>query len=447
MDTLEQTDERRLLDSIKTAVDLVDKDGLDPGAAIEKIARAEQFGPGMIRLMSHAYNTGRQTSQWSANTSILDKLASFEMADPEKVISAMYPSCADTPKEKAEKHAVDDDYQRPPDWLMDRQRRTVAERVVPMEKAAEAVMAPVVDVPRHQRLAYGQWERAKHAAEEARRHASELNNQLRAHVADMNTYLKQADDRLPYAQIEHAAKTYFGGIALDFLKLAYDRARLREKTAKDVPIQKLPFNLEHKPFKIITAAIKTAQDLVTARRWHKEAQDLLNTVTEETYHPFGQAAGPNQSSPQPTSPEKQAFLLGSAAMGGAMATMLSRSLGDLPKTKSDLIEDELLALEDPQHQNEMRKIKAHAMLNSMLTDPDDPISSYDPDRVTEAFNEIASMTPRLAEQPAALRPILRRKLQGLTEPFEAKEMTEIEKGLTQSRAPGGGSIIRESILE
>ena len=113
--------------------------------------------------------------------------------------------------------------------------------------------------------------------------------------------------------------------------------------------------------------------------------------------------------------------------------MLARGIGEYPKTKDDLIEDAWMDLEDPGHQNEIRKIKAQAMLNQLMTDPDDPISGYEPDKVLQAYNEIASMTPRIAEQPAALRPLLRRRLQGHQEPFEAKEMTDIEKGLSASR--------------
>ncbi len=81
----------------------------------------------------------------------------------------------------------------------------------------------------------------------------------------------------------------------------------------------------------------------------------------------------------------------------------------------------------------MRKIKAHSMLNSMLTDPDSPISGHDPDDVIGAYNEISQLAPRAAEQPAAVKPLLARRLQGNVQPFEAKEITDIEKGITATR--------------
>jgi hypothetical protein len=115
--------------------------------------------------------------------------------------------------------------------------------------------------------------------------------------------------------------------------------------------------------------------------------------------------------------------------------MLSRSIGAAPKSTGELVDDAWLDLEDPQHANELRKIKTHAMINSMMTDPDSPISGHDPEKVLQAYNEIAQLAPRAAEQPAVLGPLLRRRLEGHAEPFEAKEMTDIEKGLAASKAP------------
>jgi hypothetical protein len=75
------------------------------------------------------------------------------------------------------------------------------------------------------------------------------------------------------------------------------------------------------------------------------------------------------------------------------------------------------------------------MLQGMMTDPDDPVSGHDPDQVLNAYNEIAQLAPHLAEQPAALRPALARRLQGGVQPFETKELADTEKSIVQSRRP------------
>lgn len=126
-------------------------------------------------------------------------------------------------------------------------------------------------------------------------------------------------------------------------------------------------------------------------------------------------------------------ILGTPAVGAAVGTMLSRGIGSVPKTKEDLIEDAWLDLEDPRHKNELRKIQSHAMLNSMMTDPNDPISSHSPDEVIRAYNELSQLAPRGAEMSAVVRPLLRRKLEGHVQPFEVKEVSDIEKSLKETR--------------
>ena len=110
-------------------------------------------------------------------------------------------------------------------------------------------------------------------------------------------------------------------------------------------------------------------------------------------------------------------------------------MGSVTKTRGDLVDDAWMGLEDPEHENELRKIKAHAMINQLLTDPDDPISGHDPDKVLAAYNEISQAAPRVAENAATLRPALRKRLMGHTEPFESKELLDIEHGLAKTKMP------------
>jgi hypothetical protein len=94
-------------------------------------------------------------------------------------------------------------------------------------------------------------------------------------------------------------------------------------------------------------------------------------------------------------------------------------------------------LDDPDHENELRRIRTRAVLQSFMSDPDDPVSGHSPEEVAAVFNEIAQAAPHAVEQPSVLGPLLRRRLAGGIEPFEAKEMTDIEKGLREARqAPG-----------
>ena len=47
--------------------------------------------------------------------------------------------------------------------------------------------------------------------------------------------------------------------------------------------------------------------------------------------------------------------------------------------------------------------------------------------VITAFNELSQLSPRLAEQPAAVRPLLAKRLAGEVQPFEIGEILNMEK--------------------
>lgn len=91
-------------------------------------------------------------------------------------------------------------------------------------------------------------------------------------------------------------------------------------------------------------------------------------------------------------------------------------------------------LDSADHLTAMRKIKTQAMLNQFMTDSEDPISGYDPDRVASAFNEIATIAPRSAEHPGIMGPLLRRRLAGRVEPFEANELVNTESKMRELRS-------------
>ncbi len=445
-----EVEEQRLIGLTKQAVALVDG-GMSPDAAIEKVAREGKLGRGGIDLLAYAYNTGRQLGQFKSANSILDKLADFPLADPEKVAKAVYPETVLPPKEAADLSVVSGEYGQVPHWLYDGEQAIVKAAMI---KEASCQSSPkssahVPEARASMKQVYGTFEFIKNAYEESRRLAANAEDTVRHHLAYLTDYFKQAECyRLPYAQVEHACQAYLPEADV-LLKMAYDRAKLgslgrREKTAADAKIQREPFDLESAPFVTIKAAIEAARRCNDYRAKTATLKTAYDTAAGATIRPFVPGAPIAQAPPSRLSllAEKQGFL--QPALAGAITGMIGRGMGEVPKTKSEMIEDALLDLEDPAHQNEIRKIKQHTLLNSLMTDPDDPISSHDPDKIVSAYNEISSMAPRLAEQPAALRPVLRRKLQGLSEPFEAKEMTDIEKGLAESKGmtPASMSLMK-----
>lgn len=416
--TLSSSEETRFLDGIKRAVALV-QGGLSPNAAVEKVAREERYPPGYVRLTCHALNTGRQTAQREANTSVLDKFASFELADPEVILRAMYPEQAETPKEAADRTSVSTVYARPPQLptpMRPGMTKVASDlrRLVP-EGPPPYAPDPAEDLPRRM----GERHRLKQAAEEARRQHSAAHDELRYAVARVVDYLKQASvSRLPFELVDYAAVTYYGPrgrMLMDHVAHHFPR----EKRGADLAYAAGRVDLKTEPFVSIRTALDAAARIPRLGREKEAADKALKAKEDEIWPPV----------------EKKAFgFVGGAIAGSATKSLLDRALSDVPKSKEDQIKDRWLELEDPDHENELRKIRTRAMINSMMTDPEDPISGHDPERVLSAYNEIAQLMPRAAEQPAVMRPLLRRQLAGHVEPFEASQMLDIEKGLRESKS-------------
>ena len=98
-----------------------------------------------------------------------------------------------------------------------------------------------------------------------------------------------------------------------------------------------------------------------------------------------------------------------------------------------MVDDTLNDLNDPVHDEQLRQIRTKAMLYSLLNN-DSVLSSYKPQEVLGAYNNLSALAPRASRQPLLATSVLRRwTTQGGIEPFEAKEIGDIEKTLQQTQ--------------
>jgi hypothetical protein len=575
-ETLSANEERDMMTAVKKSSDFVEE-GMAPDDAVEKVAREMGFGPGRVRILAYAHNTGKQLAQMRESTGAIDKFAAFDIADPEKVISRMYPKEALTKKAESVKTGVDSAYSEGPWWLPKRDNVALPKETSAIfEKAAADEQAfrerPRGDSGDNLRKKYAAYEEAKITYEEKRRLASRAEDNLTVKVAALCTYFRQPlEHRLPLSTAEMICTNRHGRQVKPLFDLVQGRVKIasREKRGADFSrrVIRRAVMPGEQPFSLVESCLKAAADLVPLRYEVESAKNVFDKEAANAFGPFVLASRRGALSPPTTpgtktasftplsmalntaeiaagdilggsyleqgkgkenaqetlSPEEEdqektlqtihaegdigglvnggAFakfprqkvvdaynhairanpklqgnalheemqsrlgapkapsnsignkgavkassekrgIFGTPAMGAAVGTGIARMVGDVPKSKADMIEDQWLDLEDPQHQNELRKIKAHAMLTGMLTDPESSLSGHDPDEVIRHYNEISSMAPRVAEQPAAVRPLLERRMQGNVQPFEAKEVTDIEKGIAQSRVktPSGGLL-------
>lgn len=146
---------------------------------------------------------------------------------------------------------------------------------------------------------------------------------------------------------------------------------------------------------------------------------------------FKEAAEAPASAPSLTSQVLKTVVPAVGAMTGLKSLIAPKQ-----PTNAEIENDVIGELLDPEHEAEMQRIKMQAMLTEFMAD-DPVISTYDPDQVIEAFNQVAQMTPRAAIQPAVMRGQLRKMLQqqDAMEPFEAGQLIDVEKGLKEVAEP------------
>jgi hypothetical protein len=433
MQTLDSREEQNLLSAIKRAVDLVDK-GTAPDTAITKIAKEEQYTPGKIKLVCAAYNTGRQTAQREENKNILDKFAEFPLACADTVISNIY---GKSEKRAADYGEVDVAYARAPgDWYADREREKIARMRLP-----EIAPAPV-HVPTFDKV-MGQLDNVKHAASESRRDLATKSDTMNIKFAELLNYFRQpVKYREPFGTVEKIASMFFdANHVAPLMDSAYARLDLTEKyvgsfklcgekRASDTTLSSKqgPVDTNAAPYSLIRDCIKAAQDMQSAQ----DRYQVLGQKAQQLEANVISAYTNKTAEVELDFLEEASIFVKAAGLFDPTRSLLTynqartATMPAAPNAEDKRINEMINDLDSADHLTAMRKIKTQAMLNQLMTDPEDPISGYDPDRVMSAYNEIAAMAPHSAEHAGIMGPLLRRRLAGRVEPFEAGEIAKNE---------------------
>lgn len=106
-----------------------------------------------------------------------------------------------------------------------------------------------------------------------------------------------------------------------------------------------------------------------------------------------------------------------------------------PKTDDKLKSDAYSDLMDPSHESKLRSIRTQSALHGILNGP--YFEGEDPVKVTELFNNLTRLSPRMADQPILLESAMRRlAAQGSADPHDLDQLLGIEtKMKTRDRAP------------
>lgn len=457
MKTLNRQDEQKLIQAVKEAVTLVDDEGNTPDQALEKVARAQKWGKDMVKFASYAYNTGRQTAQREASTSILSKLAEFPIADADAIIDQIWPANVKSAVEIAMATSVSQEYDGPPSWpadigkdghikvAADLDMAMVDEPPAPYEPDPNVKMARTFNAHlQHKKAA----EEARHQAAMAKEAAIGAMGRLAAHFQHRPAGI---DEAFQVAQLyDYGSKTALDKLyafvvqrnSMGKIVQAEDGGLSREPQQRQaVDVSGITADHSAAPYALIKACIDTAAIVHVKEAAHEDALAAMKKQAEDL-RPFVGTSASTPNGPFSLLPksEKQAMgWVGAGLAGGATKSLLDRALADMPAATSELEEAQLSELESPEHEAELRKIRAQALIAEMMED--EVIGAHEPEKVLRAYNELSQMAPQTAMQPMAMRSLMRRHLQGSMEPFETKEITEIEKGLRETDQQPKPSLI------
>jgi len=421
MERMNQADERKLIKNVESVIKLANDSG-NPNDALLKVAQDNNLTPQLIRRVGEAYNQSRTLFELSEKRGS-DRLGSFELADPDYVISAMYPK---EPKLVAETHltkAASDWYASKPTNLNFFQHKPVAKPRT-LEKVASAA-------PAKTKLQVNMEKRAYAAAADDKMVFKETLVKCAHSISDE---LRQAFPVTPFHKLEIAAYHKFGNspIVENTMNLMWKLSRAekfgqRRALASERDVSRYTVTDFKMPgFASVESLVSAATNL------HKAANNLnkMPKLPEQKkfYNPKKDEAG--------TSTEKKSSLFDpiTSAVGGGLSAINSKIDGAKSQYKSEL-EKNVTKLEDPAFKNSLQQINVEAMLHNLLTN-DDVISTYDPEEVVDHFNRIQEVAPLVSSKAGVMRDLLRRSLaQGGLEAMEIGQASQLEGSLRDANTP------------
>ena len=433
---MNKSDEDKLIQSVSFAAGLVQQ-GEEPNSALLKTAEEHSLQPGELRVVCNAFNTGRQNVQWGQRGDILDKLASTPLADYSTVFRFLW-------GEREQVKAATVSTQRPELLTYSQQRHelTVTGDYFPEIKPPAAEKAANAHDERAAKFRNLHELRQRVGRQRTEKVAAESQFNLQLH--QLYTYFrKSAALRASFDSVKSAAVAYRGDHCEALFDHIQDRIPARLLAGGS---EKFAVNWAAEPFCYVDRLIAAAQKVATEQdKYDKIAADygrLFNDAHEiPTEQPPTAAVSLDPLLDLPPSPaQKQGGVLTGMASAGAFGA--TKSLVDaLAEDDRDKLQKYVTELDSPQHSDSLRKIRSQTLLAELLSDPDNPISAYDPDQVADAYNDLVRLAPRVADQPSVVSALLQKRLLGNVEPFELGETLKLESGLKQTQAPAAAAAI------
>lgn len=409
------------------------KAGSSPDASLSKVAVDFGLLPDQLRIVGRGFNSGQTLTEVGEGTTLAEKTAGVRpLADIEGVIREVYSIDKKVIPTKAASTVASIYLQDP---ALSAMGKAAAFVDAPVHAAPAEVsqtrppmwVAPNLYSPVEKRAAICQLRDSIH---EADRLASETATQSKMAFSSLfDTVKANVDSADKVANLYFDAKRFHGEQGVELLKKAtalLERGRAGETLRKAAEysgntrrvIPSLPSHpVMVKLGKVCQANNKAEQaskNQINRRMYASKVQRLI-----EGKEKVACLIGPDMGSyGKQVETYLQKFALNVAGVLGGLAA--GRASGGVDPNSAKFREAEL-AMEDPEHDQSLQKIRLRATLQNLM-DYDPIIQSYDPNEVLTAFNELSQSAPASIDNPVMLTANLRRLLQGDVAPFEAVQM-------------------------
>lgn len=424
----------KLQKAAEQVVDYVET-GLTPNEALAKTAAAMDLEPGHIRLVGRAYNIGETTRIRDAGESVLDKSASFLIADPEAVIESLYPTSI---KAAAKAVVVSSEYAAPPTKVIrDIVESQVYEGVQKAASLAEELWGkPAVcntTKPKKTEDRFQTLNRLK-----------QMRSQKSAALAaSYDQFVKNAEAlRFWFSQPGHVRLGDFadtlqhGWSKAASAVVTYVESRLPEDRTRAVG--NVLFNNTHVAPAV--AFLEKAAEAYEAICSLSPEVDQLTSDCDALQLELCNVAKKTAAESILDAAEKNAAVppFVNAAVFGGMSNIgrniTDGILGD-PDDES-LVLKQVAKIDSPDHKRQIQEIRRQVMLDDMFNN-DPVISSFEPEEIANAYNRIASLGPSVASNPLLMESQLRRYLsQGQLDPFEGRAIVDTETAIRKQTMGG-----------
>ncbi len=403
--TMSKDQERSVMGAVEEVIKMANS-GVSPDQAVAKVASARAYGSDIVDRMCQAFNTSK-TLALIQEADGINKLAVFDVADPDRVRAIMFPSKIETPKEAAARNFVPDEGLQPTTRrLGTKSAGYTIERAEPLER----------DRSRDLRRAYDVRDKLRGQVKSASMDASSRYREAIDSLQKLANYFRQIP-HVDFETVDRVVQGHWGDEGRGLMAAVHALTKQAGFNFKRAQVVRDTFAPMAEPYDMVREALQAREDYHAAQTKAAEAQGSLEHLESE----FGKLI------------EKVADA-GDTLANVLLLDRMQEVVGPDDKPMSEHVSRASEDLMDPTYDAQRKGLRAQVMLSDLMaTDP--VISRHPQQNVLSAYNRLSSSYPHLADSEIALQAYLRRLLEGgEVDPNDLSTATDIES--TMSKAPG-----------